>query len=205
MRKSQAKKWTLIVLVIFALVAVIGGTYSRYTSTGSGDATVTVAKWAVKINDADIVSTSTFPVTLHEVDNDNVKDGTIAPSSQLYADFVIDPDGSEVAIDYSFELSGIVSSTNDAEDVPADLTVSKVCLRNGTSDGTELTATDGKYTGTIELASQNAALTDEEAVTVRVYVTWTNTEANNVTHTAIGNTAPDLTMTITGTAKQHID
>lgn len=202
-RKSQARKMTFIILAIFILIATIGGTYSRYTSTGSGTGTAQVAKWAVKINNADITTTNTFNVTFNEVANANVVDSKIAPGSSLYADFVIDPTGSEVAIDYDFALSAITASSGG---VPTGIALEKVVLVDGNSE-TELTADGaGKYNGSIALASQNAALTSSAAQTVRVYIKWTNSdeESPSISHTAAGNLAPTLSMTVTGTAKQHI-
>ena len=200
-RANTAKKWTFVALVVFLLIALIGGTYTRYTSTASGTGTAQVAKWAVKINDTNIVSNDTFTLTFNEVENNDVVDGKIAPSSTLYADFVVDPTGSEVAVDYSFSLSNITAS---AGSVPSDIAVSSVVASTGTSNAVTLTNSGSTYSGTIGLASQNAALTSSEAVTVRVYVTWTNTEANNANHTAAGVATPTLSMTVTGTARQHI-
>lgn len=206
-RKSTAKKWTLIVLVIFILVAIIGGTYSRYTSTGSGTGEATVAKWAVKINTADITSTDTFTITFNEVANANIVDTKIAPTSQLYADFVIDPTGSEVAVDFEFELGNVTVKSGSTGSAPSNLAVTKVCYVESGVDGTEITASGGKYTGTIALASQTAALTNASAKTVRVYLTWTdaNTTAANTEDTTVGINAPTLEMTVTGTATQHVD
>ena len=52
--------------------------------------------------------------------------------------------------------------------VPTSLKVSKVVPIVSGTEGNALAATDGKYTGTINLKSQTAALTSAEAVTVRV-------------------------------------
>ena len=212
-RKSQARKMTFIILAIFILIATIGGTYSRYTSTGSGTGTADVAKWAVKINNADITTTNTFNVTFNEVANANVVDGKIAPASSLYADFVIDPTGSEVAIDYDFVLGAITASGGAT--APSDIAIEKVVPVTGATisgaavtGGTEGTALEadanGKYTGTITLASQSAALSSSEAQVVRVYIKWTNNEEHNTTDTSAGKAAPTLSMQVTGTAKQHI-
>lgn len=200
-RKSTTRKMTIVVLAVFLLIAIIGGTYARYTSTASGNTTAQVAKWAVKINETDIVSGNEFTVDFTEVKNDNVVDGRIAPSSTLYADFEVDPTGSEVAIDYSFVLGEITASTGN---VPAGLTVSKVCTVAEDKTETALTAEEGKYKGTINLVSQTAALTANDKVKVRVYVEWANNEDNNATDTSVGSTAPELTMQVTGTATQHI-
>ena len=203
-RKSQARKMTFIILAIFILIATIGGTYSRYTSTGSGSLSADVAKWAVKINNTDIVDESTFTVTFNEVTNANVVDGKIAPGSSLYADFIIDPTGSEVAVDYSFNL-GTISSTSGT--VPTGISIEKVVPVTGSGEGTALVADgSGNYTGTIDLSSQSSALTSSDAQTVRVYLTWAdaNTTEANTNHTTAGDAAPTLSMTITGTATQHV-
>lgn len=211
-RKNQALKWTLIVLVLFLLVAIIGGTYTRYSSTGSGTGTAQVAKWAVKINTANVVSTDSFDVSFHEVANENVVDGKIAPASSLYADFIVDPAGSEVALDYSFSLGAITASTGS---VPTGIAVEKVVPVTGaTIDGTTVTGGSegtalvadgsGKYNGTIALSSQSSALTSASSQVVRVYIKWTNDDEQNENHTTAGNTTPTLSMTVTGTAQQHI-
>ena len=202
-RKSQARKMTFIILAIFILIATIGGTYSRYTSTGSGTGTAQVAKWAVEINDTDIVSNNSFNVTFQEVANDHVVDGKIAPASRLYADFVVDPAGSEVSIDYDFALSAITASTGT---VPTGIDLEKVVLLGEGGTETTLTATGGKYTGSILLPTPNAALTSSDAQTVRVYIKWTNSDAtaDSANHTAAGVATPTLSMEVTGTAKQHI-
>lgn len=198
MTKKTVKSIIAVLMLLTVCLYFISGTYARYASSASGTATVTVAKWAVKVNNTDITSADTLTITFQEVKNDYVVDGKIAPGSELYADFTIDPTGSEVAIDYSFELGEITASLGD---VPTTLTVSKVEL---VADGTELTKTDGKYTGTIDLTSQTAALTSAEAVTVRVYVEWENTDSANTTDTSVGTSAPTLTMEVEAIATQHI-
>ena len=202
-RKSQARKMTFIILAIFILIATIGGTYSRYTSTGSGTGTAQVAKWAVKINNVDIVNNNSFTVTFNEVENANVVDGKIAPASELYADFVIDPTGSEVAVDYDFQLGDITASEGS---VPTGIAIDRVVYMDGTTEGDEITGVNGLYTGnTINLTNQSA-LTSASAKTIRVYLKWTNSDvaADSANHTAAGDAAPILNMSVTGTAKQHI-
>ena len=204
MNKKTVKSMMIVLMLLVVALYFIAGTYARYTSTASGTAEVQVAKWAVKINDDDATTESaTFDLEFTEVANNNVVNGKIAPASQLYAEFKIDPTGSEVAMDYSFTLGTITASAG--QEVPETLKVSKVVPVNGGVEGTALTATDGAYKGTIELASETAALSANEAVTVRVYVEWDNAnDANNTTDTKIGIAAPTLTMKVNATASQHI-
>ena len=201
MRKSKVRDIIIALIILVIALFFIAGTYARYSSTGSGTGTVQVAKWAVKINTVDITQNDTFAITFNEVPNNNIVDGKIAPAGSLYADFVIDPTGSEVALDYEFALGNITSTGT----VPDGIAVEKVCTVSGSTE-TTLTPTDGKYTGTIALASQTAALSNSEAVTVRVYITWTNSDeaARLTSDTAAGVAAPTLSLQVTGTAKQHI-
>lgn len=201
MTKRTIRAIILVLMLVTICLYFVSGTYARYASSATGSATATVAKWAVKLNGTDITTSSTaLNVTFTEVTNDNVVDGKIAPDSELYTQFSIDPTGSEVAIDYTFELGEITASTGT---VPSGLEVSKVVLVNGTNE-TEIAGTNGTYTGTIALTSQSAALTSNDAITVKVYVEWTNNDSNNDTDTSVGATAPTLTMSVDATVQQHI-
>lgn len=206
MTKNTVKSFMVVLMLIAICLFCISSTYARYISNATGTATAQVAKWAVEVNQTDIVDNDSLTITFNEVENANVVNGKIAPTSKLYADFKIDPAGSEVAIDYSFELGEITASTGD---VPTSFSVSKVVTvatdENGVETETEVSKTDGQYTGTIALKDQATALTTNESVTVRVYVEWTNSDANNATDTTVGANAPTLSMDVTAIATQHVD
>ena len=205
MKKRTIKaRMTLLILLTFCLYFV-AGTYARYTSTASGTAEVQVAKWAVSLNAEDMTAdAASFDVEFTEVDNANVVNGKIAPATELYADFEVDPTGSDVAIDYSFELGDIVATSGT---LPDTIAVTKVVLVEDDDSETTITETNGKYSGTIALVDQTKSLTADEAVTVRVYVAWEdeNTEAANTADTAFGVEAPAITMEVTATAAQHVE
>ncbi len=213
MKKSNRKNTIKLIMLALVLITLclffISGTYARYASSASGTGSAVVAKWAVKINTVDIVANDSFTVTFSEVANDNVVNDKIAPGSRLYADFVIDPTGSEVAVDYNFVLGAITAS---AGSVPTGVAVEKVCYVNSGVDGNTIALSDGKYTGTtIPLESQTAAMTSASQKTVRVYILWTDggsatdvSNTVNVNHTTAGDATPTLSMTITGSAFQHI-
>lgn len=204
MNKKTIKSMMIVLMLLAVGLYFVSGTYARYTSTASGEGTVQVAKWAVKINDKDATQSEEFTIEFTEVENANVVDGYIAPASQLYADFTIDPTGSQVAMDYSFTLGEITAS---AGTIPETVKVLKVVPVVSGTEGTELTATEGVYSGTIDLVDQDTALTTNEAVTMRVYVEWKdlNTDDANATDMAVGVSAPTLTMTVNVTATQDVD
>ena len=196
----------MIVLVLLAIgLYFVAGTYARYTAAASGTGTVQVAKWAVKIGEKDATQeNTTFDLSFNKVENENVVDGYIAPGSQLYADFKIDPTGSQVAIDYSFSLGNITASEGT---VPTTVKVLKVVPVKDNVEQAELSPdTGGKYTGKISLPSKDKALTADEAVTIRVYLEWenTNTAETDKVDTSTGVSAPTLTMTVNATATQSI-
>lgn len=193
---------TMIILMIIALGAYfIANTYAKYSSTATGSGTVSVAKWAVKLNTEDITQEETFDLTFTQVKNDNVVAGKIAPGTQMYADLVIDPAGSEVSMNYQLSLG-------DLSDTP--VTVVKVVPCNVDAQGKVTEGKDalvadegGNYKGTISLKDQKA-LTSKEAVTVRVYVEWANADANNATDTATGIEAGSLTIPVDVTVSQLV-
>lgn len=197
-------KWAVSLVIAFALIAVVGVSFAIYFSTGSGNGTVNVAKWAVTLNGEDITAAdASFDITFtEETANANVVSGKVAPGSVLYADFEIDPAGTEVSVEYSFTLGDITASTGNA---PQGFEVSKVCTVADDNSETELTTSaDGSYKGTISLTSR-AALTTNDKVKVRVYITWAaDVEENNADDTTVGKAAPTLTLTVTGTVKQVV-
>lgn len=205
----MTKKSVKTMMIVLALLAIglyfVAGTYARYTAAASGTGTVQVAKWAVKIGEKDATQeNTTFDLSFNKVENENVVDGYIAPGSQLYADFKIDPTGSQVAIDYSFSLGNITASEGT---VPTTVKVLKVVPVKDNVEQAELSPdTGGKYTGKISLPSKDKALTADEAVTIRVYLEWenTNTAETDKVDTLTGVSAPTLTMTVNATATQSI-
>lgn len=207
MTKNTIKSMMIVLMLLAVGLYFISGTYARYTSTASGTGTVKVAKWAVAINGIDEeAETRTFTINFTDKANANVVDGYIAPASEVYADFEIDPTGSQVAIDYSFELGEVTAP--EGSTVPEGLALDRVVTVTGSGENEEETALplDGEeYKGTIELTSQDEALTDAEKVKVRVYVKWTENSDNTIDTAAGIEALQNLTMTVTATATQHID
>ena len=65
-------------------------------------------------------------------------------------------------------------------------------------------------TGTIELESQSAPISEASKESVVIYVEWFDNgsedpaDANNVSDTELGGAAPTITMEVVATAVQHI-
>lgn len=151
----------VLAVVMMFTMCFVGGTFAKYTSSGTGTDTATVAKWSFKVGEADIAASNEFTFDLFKtikdsngIDNEtdmSPDDGTIiAPGTQGSFDLVL-TNASQVtaqyAIDYTvtntgnipvqFSVDGGTHWTNDLADVAA-------------SDSTKLAANSGTTTITVQ-------------------------------------------------------
>ena len=147
----------VLAVVMMFTMCFVGGTFAKYTSSGTGTDTATVAKWSFKVGETDIATTDTFTFDLFKTikDSDGINNETemnpvdgsiIAPGTQGSFDLVL-TNASQVtaqyAIDYTvtnnndipvkFSVDGGSNWTNDLADVAA-------------SDSTKLAANSGTTT-----------------------------------------------------------
>lgn len=200
-KKDKKIGGIILAILIILLIIIIGFTYSRYLSRGTANANVQIAKWQIKLNGQDM---STVPVTkdveLNFVDNEYVKDDRIAPGRKVTFDVVLDPTGSEVAIDYilNFDVSSITGMTN----ANSKISVTSVKYKIG-NDGAITNATINNDEVII-----SESLVDVEAnkvVTATLTLEWDNDSDNlSSDDTENGATAGVITLPVTVTAEQHI-
>ena len=165
---NNKKRSSMMVRLVAALavtmmftMCLVGGPCAKYTSSGTGTDTATVAKWYFKVGEKDIATNDTFTFDLFKTikdsnGNDNETDispddGTIiAPGTQGSFNLVL-TNASQVtaqyAIDYTvtntgnipvqFSVNGGTDWTNDLADVAA-------------SDSTKLAANSGTTTITVQ-------------------------------------------------------
>lgn len=188
MKKDNKKKYLLGILLLLVFVLAGSYTYARYATEFTGKGTVEVAKWAVKLTSGGTEITEDTAITLTVAENANVASGKMAPSVAATGTLVLDPTGSEVAIDYTVKIDN--SNLKDG-----------MAIKSVTANGTELTkdASD-EYTGSLSLAEVESST----QVTLVITVEWANNEANNASDTEIGMTANSLEIPVVVTAKQHI-
>lgn len=185
------KRNYVVIAILLVLVLVLSATYSyaRYLTSIDTSSDAVTAKWAVSVKEGSNELSSTQKLTLTVNENENVVAGKIAPGSTATGEFVIDPTGSEVAIDYEVKID----TTN--------MTNSKMAIESLKVDGTTLTKdVSGNYVGSISLADVVANKTTKVTVTV----VWTNDENNNEVDTATGKAAGTIELPINIIVKQHI-
>lgn len=205
-RQSKTKRGILVAVMLVCLIALIGGTYSRYTSSGTVNATAQLAKWHVELNGTDISTvTSTQNVTLTFDDNSNVATGKLAPGRTAYFQVELDPTGSEVAIDYTFNVdtAGIAAALETGS--TSEIAVSGVSYKIGTGAQQSATLNSGEFT----VAQNLTSVTANEKVLVTVTLSW-NDNNHDASDTAEGvasynsQNAKTITVPVTVNAKQHV-
>ena len=149
---NNTRKRSSLMVRLVAVLAVtmmftmcfVGGTFAKYTSSGTGTDTATVAKWSFKVGGTDIATSDTFTFDLfntiikdsngtdNETDMSPVDGTIIAPGTQGSFDLVLtnaSPVTAQYAIDYTvtnnndipvkFSVDGGTTWTNDLADVAA--------------------------------------------------------------------------------------
>ena len=197
-RKSEAKRGTLIVLAIFVLIAVIGGTYAKYTSGATGSGAVNIAQWQVKVNDQPISNTAsgTFDLAF-TANNANTAANRVAPGGTATAYVDIDLTGTEVSVDFTCALA--TTAATNLTSVFGEGYNNKVTVNVGTPtllDGATSMTTNGT-TVTVGTTAMNGT------VRVPITLTWTDAAANNTNDTNTGATKTDVTIPVTLTVAQH--
>lgn len=218
-RQNKVKNGILATVTIACAVALIGGTYSRYTSTGTAAVSADIAKWSVKIGETDISTTSqTVDTTFQYSENAFVAGGLLAPGRTGYVDIVLDPSGSEVAIDYTLAIN--TTAVQNALETGSDskFKITGASYKFGT--GGDLTnVTPDPETGLVKIQQSLAQVTNQATENRKVYVTlnleWDNdNDAHNASDTKEGvasysvNADPNrksITIPVNVTATQHID
>lgn len=197
---SKVKNRTLLFIMIAFLIAIIGGTYSRYSSQGTASGKGEVAKWHIELNDTDIslanTSVNVTAETISGVSSENITSGKMAPGQTLGANFSVDPTGSEVAIDYELEIGAI---TGENFDTDSTISISKVTAMVYGESPVEMVVSNGKY---LFFESLDDVLANKN-VTFTAYINW-DVNSNNAADTLNGTSVLNLQVPINVTAKQHI-
>ena len=170
--KKVLKILTLIMLIITILK--ISDTYAKYyTTTHTDTLSRDIAQWVIKVNELDISQTGEIveiPIDkFNNFTNANTLGDKISPSSEGYADIIIDPKGTDVAVRYDIEIE-LTGASNLAVEARSEM---------ASGENTLVKTGENTYTGIISLPDVQA----EKTADVRFYITWTNDENKNTEDT----------------------
>ena len=114
--KSKKFKLLLAMISLLVLVNTIQESYAKYISSASANSNFSIAQWTFKVNDQDVLSNNDFSSTIVPVinENDNIREGYIAPTSTGYFDIIIDYSNVGVAFN---EVLTLAPGTNSVADL----------------------------------------------------------------------------------------
>ena len=165
----------LISLVI--CIAQISQTYAKYVESKEGDTDFTVAGWQILINNQDIANGTELSSLINPVyeNNNNIKNGVIAPGSEGYFDLVINATNTEVSFSYN------ISITSSVQSAVSDLVVYAYKINDGAI--TQVTNGLNNLTNTINYNDPN------KVINLRVYFKWLEGTGEQMNNTADTNAA----------------
>lgn len=177
----------LAVTMMFTM-CFVGGTFAKYTSSGTGTDSATVAKWSFKVGETDIATTNTFAFDLFQTIKDS--NGTDAENDMSPVDGTIIAPGTSGKFSIAIQNLSKVNATytidytvTNTDNIPVEFST------NGTDWKTDIN----------ELDVTNVAIGLGTDTTVTVQWRW-RFEADNVTE---GDNA-DTTLGKDGTATLEV-
>ena len=176
-------------MIAFALLCLLLGmiqsTYAKYVSSADATGKFTIAEWTFKVNNIDVVSGSNFNNTLIPTydNNQNIKEGVIAPTSTGYFDIVVD--SSRVEVSYNQTITVTVGDNNTI----SDLKVTGYKINNG--DTVVLSNTNNTISTTHNLTDTNTLNT------YRIFIEWYDGEGEAMNNAADTSAASNSSLVVT--------
>lgn len=162
--KSRGTKRLIRFLGFYSIIAfflLFYSTFARYTTIVKNESTVPIANWQIKVNNNDILNGGTLTNKIELIPStQTTTDNKLAPGQNGYFDIIINPEGTDVAIEYILNLnttnlpSGIILTTYEI-------------LNENISANIENNQIEGKIN-----LQQMQQLTSSDAKTIRVYWEW---------------------------------
>ena len=210
MNKKDAKMTIVVAMLLVLALYFVSGTYARYASNYTGNGTVNVAKWAVKLTKQGETQElqNNFTLQLTPTSSDYVVSGKIAPSISATGILEIDLAGTEVAV----EVTAEVDKSGDAyAALPAQI---KALIDDGrlTLNATVQRASGSSLSvnsGVVSLPNATTGFTGTDTVVdVVVSAVWQGTssdsDAINTKDTAAGENVTSFKIPVKLTVQQHI-
>ena len=168
--KSKSKKRFIRFLgfyLVLAFFLLFYNTFARYTTVVQNEAIVAIADWQILINNNDIINGGTLTNTLQLIPSiQTTTNNKLAPGQNGYFDITINPEGTDVAIQYTINI--------DLANLPTGIRMTTYeVLEDNISKNIE----NNKIEGEINL-QQLQQLTSSDTKTIRVYWEWSGTSTD---------------------------
>lgn len=182
------KKLILFISCISLILCllIVRQTYAKYMNTTQGNTNITIARWRILVNNQDIRNNPEITETITPVllENEHIKPGVIAPTSEGYFDIIID--SSDVDVSFKYTITPSIQENSCVK----DLNVTGYSLNSG------------EIIPVIDNAPISNNILYKDGVTttsIRIHIKWTDDE------TATMDNKADTQTTIDGTCKGNIN
>lgn len=177
-----SKKFILVIIacILLALLTfLISQVYAKYITSVTGNASIAISRWNIKVNDLSIKNNDDISAKITPVfpGNDNIAANIIAPTAEGYFDLVFDFSDVDVSFKYDINV------TADDTSAVSDLVTTGYSIDGGTR---------------VNFADFNTPISDTilladniNSRTIRVYVMW-NDDPDTATMNNIDDTASTL-------------
>ena len=157
--KNSKIRFFIALFSLFLLFDMIEGSYSKYVSSADAGGNITIAKWAFKVNNQDVLNNNNFSETIMPVFEGSsfIAPGVIAPGSEGYFDIEIDSTNTDVSYNLAINL-GYAS-----ENTISDLKIVGYKLNGGAFN---------EFTGDTVINNNYSYSSQQKQNTYRVYVKW---------------------------------
>ena len=198
-------KTKLKVLIVFAVLAftlsIVSNTYSRYVAAAEESIDLALANWQILLNDEDITSSSSSVGSITPVilENENVANNKLAPSSVGYFDIDIDASSVELSFNYNIKIN--------KNEVLDDLLITKYKLIEEGSNPEEtdyINVVNNEINGTFDYSNENT----NKSFKIRVFFEWfdgNDEESDDESDTEIISNNNSLTLDATIKFTQKIE
>lgn len=175
MKSKRKLKLLAAFIALIICITQIQQTYAKYIDVKEGNTDFTIAKWKILVNNQDITDSSTMSSLINPVyiENDNIKDGVIAPGSEGYFDIEIDSTNTEVSFTYTITLSN--TDENNIKDLK---------ITGYSQNGSAIIPLDNQ----INSITDTVYYTDTNRLdTIRIYFTWLDGNGETMDNTSDTN------------------
>lgn len=150
--------------LFFAFLLIVYSSYSRYTIIEEGTPKAYIASWKVEINNQDITDKQTLTNVIELVPDSTIQtttDNKLAPGKSGHFDLIINPEGTEVAVEYNINF--------DTTNLPTGIELTRYEI---VEDNISENLINSNIVGQINLTNREQALSENDKKTIRVYWEW---------------------------------
>ena len=167
------KKLILLLAFIFLIITIIlvVQTYAKYLSSASGETTVSIARWNIKVNNLSVTENTDISGTIAPVfpGNENIQSNIIAPTAEGYFDLAFDFEAVDVSFNYA------INSVIDESSPVKDFVIVGYSIDN--CERVELSGDD------VNLISEDIPLDSNiKSRNIRIYVKWIDDESASMSN-----------------------